>query len=574
VDFRYIAIKTKQTNQDKWLTMFAAPAAEIDDWAGVPQKKRFGTGEETAGFQREENHKRIKSLSDFYLNEENVIQNPLLCSLRDIPGASVNFEAAPGTEVDASVQLGELVVSIPDFTKMNFEEILCQVREYIEARVPELVGRSPDQSLINLLKARAAEIGHKTSSKDDESDDTTEEASTESSDGGDPAAALFEESHIVDFWQEIAARHELAKELDEPIYGEDFLGFTSEALLTYLRPVVVVDGQHRLRGALAAAKNTLNLPEVKSEIEQRISDGENWHEVEYSIIRRSARLLPISLLMSSDPAEQVFQFVVVNQKATPIGRALLGTIVSTTLSNDEMEKVAARLKNAGIHLEESQAVTYLAKHQSSPFCGLIERGLTGDAKDLLQWNVFSSLIGVFRNLKGGNLFGQRNDYADLWRQRYLSTSDIVQDYSEKECESPEDYWKKLDGPWRDVFIVFWTKVRDKFGNTTDPDKHNFWGKTRESNLFNKISLTILAADFFQFLIETRTSIDSPDQISEHVDLWLENVNAGYFDKDWNLSGVKKDSTGIRNQWAFLWTEYRKSGGSLPDRRLFRQAKGG
>jgi hypothetical protein len=51
------------------------------------------------------------------------------------------------------------------------------------------------------------------------------------------------------------------------------------------------------------------------------------------------------------------------------------------------------------------------------------------------------------------------------------------------------------------------------------------------------------------------------------------VNSGYFDKDWRLAGVKKDSTGIRKQWAYLWQEYRIGGGQLPDRRLFRQLRG-
>lgn len=575
--FRYQAIKTKQTRSDKWLAMFAAPAPEIDDWAGVPQKKRFDSGEETAGFQREENPQRIRSLRDFYLNQENVIHNPLLCSTRAIPLSSVTFEPTDAKSPNPDVQVGELIVTIPDFQSLSFEEILRRVREYIEERVPELKKREPDSPLVANLKARAAEVGHISeegggnSSNADASDG--EETATEPENGDDPSAALFEESHIVDFWQEVAARHELAKQIEEPIAGDVFLGFTREALLSYLRPVVLVDGQHRLRGALSAAKAMLDEPTIQSEIEERITNGESPEDVEGDIIRREARLLPVSLLLSNEPAEQVFQFVVVNQKATPIGRALLGTIVSTTLSNEEMENVASRLKSAGIQLEESQAITYLVRHPDSPFAGLVERGLSGDGKDLLQWNVFSSLIGIFRYLKGGKLFGQRNDYAEIWRQRYLPSSGIVADHEKNDCETPEEYWSKLDGPWRDVFIRFWTKIRDTFGDTTDSDKHNFWGRTRESNLFNKISLTILAADFFQFLIESRTTIDSVDDIPGWVDTWLENANPGYFDKNWNLPGVKKDSSGIRNQWAFLWAEYRKSGGNLPDRRLFRQPKG-
>lgn len=574
VKYRYQCIISNQTNSDKWLAQLAAPATEIDVWAGVPQKKRFGTGEETAGFQREESPNRIKSLRDFYLNQDNIIQNPLLCSLRDIPGSSATFEPTPGTSPDTQVQIGELVLEVPDFSSLSFEEILRQVREYIEERVPELQEREPDSAIVDALKERAAEVGHiEPGHTEEESSENGEEGTSELSENGDPSGVLFEESHIIDFWQEIAARHELTKQIDRPIEANEFLGFTRDALVSYLRPVVLVDGQHRLRGALAAGREILNNPSIQVEVEERIANGESWEDVEAEVVHREARLLPISLLMSTEPAEQVFQFIVVNQKATPIGRALLGTIVSTTLSNEEMDSVATRLKNAGIQIEESQAITYLARHPDSPFCDLVERGLTGDSKGLLQWNVFASLIGIVRNLKGGKLFGQRNDYAEIWKQRFLPSSGIVADYDSQGFEKPEDYWSKLDGPWRAVFIRFWIKVRDTFGNTEDPDKHNFWGRTRDSNVFNKISLTILVADFFQFMVETRTTLDSADQIPALVDLWLENVNTGYFDKDWNLSGVKKDSTGIRNQWASLWSEYRKSGGNLPDRRLFRQAKG-
>ena len=154
----------------------------------------------------------------------------------------------------------------------------------------------------------------------------------------------------------------------------------------------------------------------------------------------------------------------------------------------------------------------------------------------------------------------------------LPNSKIVADYENYGCDHPIEYWSKLDGPWRPVFIAFWTKIRDAFGNTDDPDKHNFWGRPRDSNLFNKVSLTILAADFFQFLVETRTKLKSADAVSELVDDWLENVSDGYFDKDWVLGGVKKDSVGIRNQWASIWSDYRKAGGYLPDKRLFRQPK--
>lgn len=577
--YRYQCIASKQSKADKLLVQFAARATEIDVWAGIPQKKKFAVGGqtvgETVGFQREENETRVNSLRDFYHNPENVIQNPLLCSVRDIPESSVSFNPTTDDSSDSDIQLGELVIVVADFATFSFEKCVSYVRAYIEDRVPDLKSREPDGEDVNALKALAADIGYVPTrdAPEESEDDSLAGTRDELSENGDPTGVLFEESHILDFWQDIAALHEVVKSVNLPSDIDEFLGYTRDALLSYLRPIVLVDGQHRLRGALAAAQQQWNDENIQTEVEERITAGDRREDVEVDILNREARILPVSLLMSKDPEEQVFQFVVVNQKATPIGRALLGTIVSTTLSNDEIGNVAMRLKDAGIEVEESQAITYLARHPDSPFCDLVERGLAGDTKDVLKWNVFASLIAIFRTLRGGKLFGERNDYAELWKNKFLNRSKIVSTYESHGCKSAEEYWRRIDGPWRDVFIRFWTEIRDTFANIEDFDRHNYWGRPRQSNLFNKVSLTILAADFFQFLVESRTKIDSPDEIPGIVEEWLENVSDGYFDKDWLLSGVKKDSVGIRNQWASLWTDYRKAGGYLPDRRLFSRLKG-
>lgn len=571
-NYRYPALLSVQGSGVKPIVMFSAPAAQIEEWAGVPQKKRFGASQESVGFQREQNNKRIAALKKFFQNSENVVQNPLLCASRASDPLQCAFVPASDAEGQPT-PFGFLEINVPDFSLWSFQEILAKVREYIEARVPELAGRSPSKEIIATLKDQARLDGH--------FDANLEESAPESADGdgdstvdsasSDVGAVLFEESHIFDFWEDVAARHEIAKQIPDPIETNEFIGFSRDALTSYLCPIVLVDGQHRLRGANAAARDRLLQPELQAEIESRIADGENPEEVEESLLLRESRKLTVSLLLTDDPAEQVFQFVVVNQKATPIGRALLGTIVSTTLSNDELGRVATRLKDAAIELEESQAITYLARHKSSPFCGLVERGLASDQKDLLQWNVFASIISIFKDLTGGRLFHQKNDYADAWRKRFLDDSPITDAYESHGCQSRFEYWSKLDGPWRDVFIAFFTKIRDEFGDTTNPDRWNYWGRPRESNLFNKISLTILAADFFEYLVTGKTRINDASEVSMLVDDWLEGVNRSYYDRDWNLGGIKKDNPGIRKQWAGLWSEYRKNPAQLPDKRNFRTA---
>ncbi len=131
--------------------------------------------------------------------------------------------------------------------------------------------------------------------------------------------------------------------------------------------------QHRLRAAVTSAKALVNKDNQYQEyIEQAIiNDNLDPEEAQRKVESEAARKLAISLLMNTDPAEQVFQFVVVNQKATPIKSALLGTIISTSLSNDELCRVSDRLEAAGIKLEESRAVTFLTRYPKSPFYGLV-----------------------------------------------------------------------------------------------------------------------------------------------------------------------------------------------------------
>ncbi len=129
--YAYSALAVRQTTSAKHVILFAAPATEIDRWAGIPQKKRFGTGE-SVGFQREENEKRVDSLGEFCANDDNIIQNPLLCATRRLSVASTRFEPHEGQSGDS--QQGTFVIQIPDYGQYSMEKILGLVREYVEAR--------------------------------------------------------------------------------------------------------------------------------------------------------------------------------------------------------------------------------------------------------------------------------------------------------------------------------------------------------------------------------------------------------------------------------------------------------
>lgn len=552
---RYQAIRCKQTSDGNWLVFFSASAHEIDVWAGIPEKKNFDSVEST-GFQRSFKVERLDSLINFYSNNDNILQNPLLCAPRKIGDfdSAVHFIPDEDVNPDDYIQKGTLVINYEDFHSLKLIELLQLFSSYLSNRVEDIDKQELDVSVLAKLKERL--------SLDYEEQKDITPTILDINDGGelhDEDITIIESSHISDLWQEVACRISILKEYGQEYDSSEILGFTKDSIISYLKPVIIVDGQHRLIGAIEHSNRESKTDDAMARyFGFMTNNGLTEQEAKLKVQNEVCRHLPISLVLSDDPAEHVFQFVVVNQKATPINNALLGTIVSTTLATNELERVADRLKNADIELEASQAVSFATRNCNSPFFGLVQTGISGEQSGKLPWTVMRSLITIFKDLKGGKFFSDENriDYADLWRRRYLEASEIITE------DDKYAVWSSEDGVWRDVFVNFWTCVRDKFGNINDPSSHNYWGHT-SSNLFNKISLTILAADFFKYLCESRTNLNSADSISQLVNEWLTDVDLNYFNRDWKLANVKKDAPGTRKQWSRLWLTYRQDPRQLP-----------
>lgn len=548
--FRYSCVLVQHTGA-RPLVLFAAPATDVEQWIGVPQRLII-QGEESAGFQRTVTQARQDALRDFFGEPKNVMQNPLLCAIRQREGVQVTFEP---TVVGGKT--GELVISAPDFKFLALGKLFSLALEYLEARDPSLLRREEPEALIERLRLKVrAELSGTTDGLEDEDVDD-DELDEESEDSGELAEeALFDESQIGPFWDQLKAREVLAEELPDV---DTLLGFTRDMLVQYLQPIILVDGQHRLRGAVEAARQALG---ADAEATQAAYDGNYSNELKATRLTQLSRTLPMSLLLDDSPAEHVFQYVLVNQKATPVPRALLGTIISTSLAQSELADIAQRLEQSGIPLEGSRIVSILSRQEDSPFAGLVAKGLNEEGNDKLPWTVISSLADIFRDLKGARLYHDPSiDNARAWAVRFLEESPIVADWNTAGFKSPLDYWRDLNGPWMKVFKAFFTTVRKKLA--ADEGRFAEWRDPRKSNLFNKPSLHILASDFFDYLLNRREKLESAEAIPALVDDWLAYVEPKYFARDWKLDGVKKDSVGTRRQWSKLWKDYRVGIRPLP-----------
>jgi hypothetical protein len=559
-DFRYPAFIMRQSAEGKPLVFFAAPAVDIELWAGVPQRRRLEETE-TFGFQRESKDARVDEIASFFADPENVVQNPLLAAEQD--PSVVRFEPSGDSE-----HFGTLIIDHEDLQSLPLLELLQRLAARLRQRIPALANQHASEDQIARIKQA---VNDKYSSDDfgspeselgdeDAHSDTDEPQLEEPSPSDIGAALLAEETSVVEFYTEIDARIKVLESAGKPWIRSDFMGFTHEAVLAYLLPVVLVDGQHRLRGAVKSATQKADEKQNEDAALALIENNVAADDIADSLRKQYSPSLPVSLLMDPRPSEHVFQFVVVNQKATPLAPALLGTIVSTSLGSEELDPIADRLRSAGIQLDDSRAIAYLTRAPESPFRNLVQTGMGGDGQHL-QWMVLQGLVRIFREFTGGKLYGYgNNDYAAMWSRKYLFASKFVEEADS--LDEKKALWGRPEGPWRDVFIRFFTLVRNKF-SSDDPNSRNFWGSTRNTNLYNKISLTILAADFFKFLNEKDQNIHDIEDVDEAFARWTDGLNAGYFDRLWPVEGTKKDSIGVRNKWALTWVQYRENPVKLP-----------
>ncbi|MFD8166615.1 hypothetical protein ACFV2W_08985 [Streptomyces cellulosae] len=558
---KYRGVCFEQTPQSKKVVLFAAPATDVWEWSGIPQRELLDDLDEreTIGFQRQENDKRIEQLREFYGDPRNIVQNPLLCARRD---SRATFEADEG-QVGA-VRSGWVIIEDEDLASVPLLDLFRRVGEQLRARSGQLANVKPDPDRLAALQTRlGGDVTFFSSQVEDNQEDSD-----------DPTQGLFaNETHILEFYQEIICRQAMLDALDgqsRETHKDQFLGFTREVLESYLKPVFLVDGQHRLRGAVLAANSAAEDDSKNAEILAKIESGEDEEALFSELAHKHSRILPVSLLMEESVEEHVFQFVVVNQKATPMGNALLGTIVSTSLSEEELNEVTDRLNAVKIDVANSQAVAWFTRNPASPFRGMVQQGMSKEGGDKLPWTVLRDLTAQFRNLRGAKLpHSQRIDYADKWGRERLPESRLVEQFDD--LSAKRSAWAALDGPWRDVCATFFTEVRDCLADTSNPYAPNAWGSTRE-NLYNKVTLSILVADFFQFLTDKEFTIHSVQHCRELTARWLDRVDKNYFARNWNLSGVKKDTAGIKAQWSELWVDYRKDPQRIPDVRLFRKAR--
>jgi hypothetical protein len=244
------------------------------------------------------------------------------------------------------------------------------------------------------------------------------------------------------------------------------------ALEAIARPAVVVDGQHRLYGAANC-------------------DNPIW--------------IPVVAIPRCPWSEQIYQFVVINEKAKPIEASLLTDIFGSSLTREEQRSLREKLSRSRVDVEPRIAAVIASRQTQSPFSGMIRFALQGPPPGGETPYLPESAIRLL--IEGGR--GARG-----WRR-----DDEFYDTYVKPTFPERGEWESwTDGRWQDYWFVFWRTVADFYNDQAQKFKNDptflLWDPHAQTNLTKSVTLRLFQSLFMNYAIERVEAVESTREVLE------------------------------------------------------------
>jgi hypothetical protein len=509
--YAYRAIKVTQQPGAPVFYMTSVPAGELLEWCDVPRAK----GDYMAGYQRALDDRRIQDLAEYLrLSPSNIV-----------PGAVIVAIDADYVDVEGSFE-DLYVLSVAEDTR-DFDAKLSELWGQFTTRLSEEELASAE------IQYQAADdlsgSGHLSTSGD--------ESEGDSESGGGVVEDPTESADFTDALEAAESREEELEDEDTGVFPSSYLASLAkelsaavtdwgslpadrqEAIRGYIegvsKPGLIIDGQHRVFGA------------------KNVSE----HDV----------ILPVVLVPGLAFAEQVFQFYVLNSKARPLKPTELRRIVSTSLTNEEIDDLYQRFKTAGIDADEARWTLELNTHPVSPFKSLIDFGF-GEHGTVIPENVADQVVRSFMKMP---------------KTRYRQ---LITPLGER-WDDPE---LRLE-----IFFWFWNAVKHEYSDAWD-EAMEMARSGEKAQLFMKVALLTLQQfllDRFVTALPFRSASDDPPLMSESevqgmVKSVLTNLPQQFFTREWKMKQI--DTTeGRKSLYAAMEAVWNRQGtvdGRMP---LFR-----
>jgi hypothetical protein len=243
--------------------------------------------------------------------------------------------------------------------------------------------------------------------------------------------------------------------IDENAVSDDELREMIEALEALCRPAIVVDGQHRLLGAAEADADVT---------------------------------LPVVAMPHSSWGEQVYQFIVINEKAQKVDSALLTDIFGSSLTQEEQSAIRDRLARARVDVEARIAAVIANRDERSPFFGMVRVPIGGAGANSDAY-ITDTTIRLLIDGSTRNARGWRSD--DDFYAAFVNPT-----FSER---AEWDSW--TSGLWRPYWFKFWETVAAYYNEQAVKEgQQPLWDSKRQTNLTRAATLRTLQKLFMDKMI--------------------------------------------------------------------------
>ena len=468
--FQTTGISFQQNSGSPPLFAFVASSNDLIRFCGVARKSQ----NLLTNYQRALDERRVtEQITPFFRMSENCSPTALVISLQSSNISQVQIHEDSSNPIGNGISLKKLEIEFTDVDQLSPEEVIAMAKSFLDDRLAMACEADSDEQV---EEEEEEEEEEENAIEEGEDDDTTD---TE-------APVEIGRSMLRD----------LRDQLDKiPASNGEIVG----ALGDMLRPALVIDGQHRLFGAAG----------VEDDIP-----------------------LLVCSLVNPDWKEQVYQFVVVNDKATGIPKPFITSLAGMSLTTEELGALKGRLSQAGVRLWEVEVMQRLGFDPSSPFQGLIEFKVAGEPDKGLGYQTMKRVGRAWHHPPSRN-----TGLYKLMQSVYYGNAGKVR--TNKHLR--DDKWQESND-WYDFFCLFWNEFREKYVDTS------LW--VVHSNFLKAVSLECLQEVFFVKLNNQGAifwNCDGEDEqarksvmkqrMAELIKEFVEKYDVRHFDREWGWKSL-------------------------------------
>jgi len=229
-----------------------------------------------------------------------------------------------------------------------------------------------------------------------------------------------------------------------------------KALEAISRPALVIDGQHRVVGAALSA-----VPVV----------------------------LPVVAIPNCSWMDQIYQFIVINEKAQRVEGSLLTDIFGSSLTREEQDRLRDRLTRAKVDVEVRIAAVIAGRDPASPFNTMVRLRLQGPPPAGANPYITDLTIRLLIEGGGRDARGWRSD--DEFYDEYVKPTFPVR----------ADWENWTSGAWRQYWFTFWRTVATYFDEQAQlllkDTSIKLWNPTEQTNLTKGVALRLFQRLFME-----------------------------------------------------------------------------